>query len=126
VGLGASLLLVPFYCFTLVLMTYTLSHVLSVAFVYFRDLRHIMGIIVQLWFYATPVLYDESMVPEKYSWILYLNPMAHVFTGLHDILVRGVWSSSAHVTLVCAWSAASLVVAYWVQKEFCIGLVERI
>lgn len=49
---------------------------LSALTVKYRDLRFALGFLSQLWMYATPVVYPTSVVIEKYSWVLAINPMA--------------------------------------------------
>ena len=38
-------------------------------------------------FYGTPILYSVSMFPERYRWILYLNPMAQIVSAYRDIFL---------------------------------------
>lgn len=73
-----SFLLLPFYMACLALIAYSLSIICAVCFVFFRDLRQAIGILLQLLFYATPVLYTVSMIPEEYRWILLLNPLGYL------------------------------------------------
>lgn len=54
----------------------------------YRDLRFLIGFGVQLWMYATPVVYPISVVPAQWKWVLILNPMTpiieifrHAFLG---------------------------------------------
>jgi lipopolysaccharide transport system permease protein len=49
--------------------------------VVFRDFRHIEPFIVQIWMFATPVIYPVSMIPDKWRWLAYLNPMSGVVEG---------------------------------------------
>lgn len=126
VSLGPSLVLLPAYFLALFLISYCFSLILAVAFVFFRDLRHLMGIILQLWFYGTPVIYDESMIPAKYHWVLYLNPVAYVFSALHKVLVKGEWPDFMTAGIVSFWTLLALAVALGVQKRFGRGLVENI
>lgn len=126
VTLGPSLILLPVYFIIMFLITYGLSLILSVAFVYFRDLRHIMGIVTQIWFYSTPVLYDEAMIPEKYRWILWFNPVGYIFTEFHTILVKGQWPSSERVLVSMFWVLFVVAMAGVVKKFFCSELVEQI
>lgn len=44
----------------------------------YRDLTHLVGFGVQLWMFATPVVYPVSVLPDKWRWVLVLNPMASV------------------------------------------------
>src|SRR4029079_3108018 len=42
----------------------------------YRDMSFLVGFGTQLWLYATPVVYPLSQVPERWQWIMALNPMA--------------------------------------------------
>ncbi len=44
----------------------------------YRDFQHLVGFSVQLWLYATPVIYPMSMVPEKWKWLVQMNPMSAI------------------------------------------------
>ncbi len=44
----------------------------------YRDVRYILPFFIQLLIYITPVIYPTSIIPQRYQWILYLNPMAGV------------------------------------------------
>lgn len=48
----------------------------------YRDLTHLVSFGVQLWMYATPVVYPASSLPDKWRWILLLNPMAPIIEAL--------------------------------------------
>src|SRR5471030_1536281 len=49
--------------------------------VQFRDVRYTIPFLTQLWLFATPVAYPSSIIPEKWRWLLGLNPMAGVVEG---------------------------------------------
>jgi ABC-2 type transport system permease protein len=53
--------------------------VLSVMYVRFRDVLIIWTVVVQVLFYATPVLYPIEAVPETYRHLIFLNPLAPIF-----------------------------------------------
>lgn len=126
VQLGPSLLALPFYITQLFLIAYSFSLILSVAYVYFRDLRHIISIIMQLLFYATPVVYNESMIPEKFKWILYINPIGAIFSAFHQILVNGEWPSHSQSLISVTWTTVLLIVTTMVRKHLCNELVEQL
>ena len=58
--------------FGLVAFTLGLTLLLSAATVYFRDLEHLIGLLLMAWFFLTPVVFPTSMYPA--SWLLKLNP----------------------------------------------------
>jgi lipopolysaccharide transport system permease protein len=51
---------------------------LSAMNVRYRDVRYAIPFFVQIWLFATPVIYPSGMVPEKFRWILWLNPMSGI------------------------------------------------
>lgn len=54
--------------------------------VYFRDLEHIMSVLMMAWIYATPIMYDVSYIPEEFRDAFFLNPMTPIICVYHDIL----------------------------------------
>ncbi len=103
VPLSLSVLCLPFLLLALFLIAYFVSLILSILFVFFRDLRHLMGIILQLWFYATPVIYEEGMIPNKHRWIIEVNPLATVFIAIHKVMAQGVWPTRVELLTVAFW-----------------------
>lgn len=85
-GIGWSLnllavpLLVPLVIFT-ALGVGTLLSALTVAY---RDFRYVIPFLVQLWLFATPVIYPASLVPEGWRWLVFLNPMAGIIEGFRS------------------------------------------
>lgn len=63
-----------------------MTFLFSAITVYVRDVAHILGIVVMAWQFMTPVMYSASRVPEKYQFILKLNPMAPVIDSYRQIL----------------------------------------
>lgn len=59
----------------------TLLSALTVAY---RDFRYVIPFLVQMWLYATPVVYPASLIPERWRWLLYLNPMAGWIEGFRS------------------------------------------
>lgn len=55
----------------------------------YRDVGNIAPFLLQLWTYATPVVYSVDLVPEKYRWILYLNPMTGVVDSFRACFIPG-------------------------------------
>ena len=68
------------------LLALGLCFIVSGATVYLRDLEHIMGIVVMLWQFLTPVMYSVDMVPEGLRGVFMLNPMTPVILCYRDIL----------------------------------------
>lgn len=56
---------------------------------FFRDIKHVFALVMQLWLYATPIIYPITLVPEKFRNIYYLNPMVGIIDGYRSILLHG-------------------------------------
>lgn len=59
----------------------TLLAALTVAY---RDVSHITPFLVQIWMYVTPVVFPVTVVPERWRWLLYLNPMTGLVEGFRS------------------------------------------
>lgn len=62
---------------------------LGIINVFMRDIGQIVPIILQFWFWLTPVVYVSSIIPEKYHHLIMLNPMSGIVMGYQNILVYG-------------------------------------
>lgn len=86
VGLSVSIVALPIVIGIQYLFLMGVSFVLSALYVYFRDLKHIISILVLAWFYLTPIVYTLEMVPEKLMRLIKLNPMTEIITAYRNIL----------------------------------------
>lgn len=57
--------------------------------VFFRDVQSLITLIIQIWFYASPIIYPVEMVPERLQPLYFFNPMAGVISAYRDILLNG-------------------------------------
>ncbi|WNJ96500.1 ABC transporter permease [Vibrio ruber] len=75
----------------LVIITLSLAMGIGLFFgiinIFIRDVGQLINIILQFWFWLTPIVYTINIVPEKYKWIIMLNPLSSLTIGYHDVLV---------------------------------------
>jgi lipopolysaccharide transport system permease protein len=64
---------------------------LGVLNVFFRDVGHLFGILLQFWFWFTPIVYPANILPDWAQRAIRLNPLAGLVVGYQDILVAGQW-----------------------------------
>lgn len=126
-GVSLSWFLVIPWIFLLFLQGYFLALFSSVLFVFFRDLRHIAVIVLQAWFYLTPVVYQGAMVPEKYEFIKFINPVWGIFNNIHSLFLNEVQANVwADFGVALIWTIVLGVVGvgiYSAQRKF---IVERL
>ncbi len=123
---GWAMISLPYFIVALFVIAYSLSVVLGIAFVYFRDLRHILSLILQAWFYGTPVIYNAEMIPVQYRWILFMNPVGHIFTAIHGIFVENRFPSVIELLMSGVWSTFMLLAALMIYKRLSGGLIENL
>ena len=81
--------------------------------VLYRDIRFTVPLVVQVWMFATPVLYPLSAVPEQLRTVyLALNPMAAIIDGYRRALLQGQPPDLGHLALAAAISLVLLLLAY--------------
>jgi len=69
----------------------------------YRDVRYALPFLVQLWMFASPIIYPLSMVPEKWRWVLVLNPLTGIIEGFRAALFAGTrfnWGALAFSTVI--------------------------
>jgi len=75
-GIQATILLLPVALLLLLLASLGVGTALSALAVAYRDVRHLVPFLMQVWLFATPVVYPASLFPERWRWLLYVNPVA--------------------------------------------------
>ncbi|MFI5087693.1 MAG: ABC transporter permease [Terriglobales bacterium] len=84
---GATVLLLPLFVLFAVITSLTAGVWLSAINVRYRDVQYTLSFLVQFWMLATPVGYPASVFPERWRWVLVLNPMAGVVEGFRWALL---------------------------------------
>jgi len=59
--------------------------------VFFRDLEHIVEVLLPFVFYGTPILYSASLIPPRFDWLVWVNPLAPIMESWRDVLLYGRW-----------------------------------
>lgn len=101
VEIHRSILLFPLILLEVYIFALGISLLLSAAFVKFRDLSYIWEVILQLGFYATPILYSMSIIPPRFQKLQLLNPMAQ---ALQDARYSVVSHSQKVITASSAFN----------------------
>lgn len=80
-----------YYSFALLMFLMGLTWLTSSLIVFLKDVQQIIAIILQVGFWITPNFWHYSMVPERYHYLLKLNPMFYIVEGYRDTLIYNVW-----------------------------------
>lgn len=92
-----TLIMLPFLVVVTAAIALGVGMLLSALNVKYRDVRHALPFLVQIWMFVTPVIYPASIVPARWRWALSLNPLWGVITGFRAALFGGAfdWASMA-------------------------------
>jgi lipopolysaccharide transport system permease protein len=101
-GPAPALLCLPLFVLLAMLTSLTVGLWLSALMVRYRDVRHLLPFLTQLWMFLTPVAYSASIVPERWRWLYALNPMTGVVDGFRWGLLGKVAPHWAGVGLSAA------------------------
>jgi ABC-type polysaccharide/polyol phosphate export permease len=87
--------------------------------VYFRDLKNFLTYGLRMWLYASPILYLASEVPDRYDFLLVLNPLAPLLTAWSDVIDRGLAPDPTDLALGGAWAVAFFIggALFFVSRE---------
>ena len=121
-----NLLWLPVIAIIQALLTLGVLFILSAINVYVRDIEYLVGFILQLIFYATPILYNATMFPEKYRWILYLNPMTHIIDAYRSIFYYGLMPELKSLIFIGILSLCVFIVGYQIFRKLEKGFAEEV
>jgi ABC-type polysaccharide/polyol phosphate export permease len=95
-----------------VALTLGLGLLLASFNVFFRDTSQILGMVLTGWFYVTPIVYPYGLVPERYQWVLDVNPLTPLVELYRQALLGGGGGLPAGFPGLLATSAGALVVGF--------------
>jgi lipopolysaccharide transport system permease protein len=90
-----ALLTLPFFTALAMCTALGFGLWLSALNVRYRDIKHLLPFVLQIWMYVTPVIYSSSLIPEPFRVILALNPMTGVVEGFRWALLKGQLETTA-------------------------------
>jgi lipopolysaccharide transport system permease protein len=112
----AVILLLPIVLIIQLALVIGIGLFLSASNVFYRDVRSVLVLGLQLWFYGSPIIYPISMVPENLRSIYFLNPMAGILTAYRDIVLNSVMPGS-YLLISTVEAFVFLVIGYWFFKH---------
>lgn len=126
-GLGLTKYIV-FYPIVLIIqfiLQLGIAFILSAVTVYFRDLEHFVQIILQVMFYATPIVYGKDAIPEAFKFIINLNPMAHIINAYRAIFYDQTIPDMKILAILFVLSVLFCIIGYWIFRKLQKGFAEE-
>jgi lipopolysaccharide transport system permease protein len=97
-----SLLLLPVFVALTVLLALGVGLLASASTVRYRDLKHALPFLIQLWLFASPVIYSSSAVPARWRGVYFANPLAGIIDGFRSALTGRAfdWPAAGAAALI--------------------------
>ena len=99
------------------IFTYGLSLFLAAANLFYRDIQYLLGLVILIWMYLTPVIYTTELFPERYRWIFQINPMAVIINAYRQVILAGGIPNLRSLGLALALSLILLFGGYKFFKK---------
>ena len=127
-GLGLSWYIVFYPLILLIqyILLLGISFIVSSVTVYFRDLEHIIGVVLMAAFYATPIVYNIAQLPHTLQVLVNLNPMTHLINAYRDIFYYHQMPNMEILFILLGISLVLTVIGYFVFKKLQKGFAEEL
>ena len=121
-GISKFILFFPIVLLIQYVLLLGIALIFSAVTVYMRDIQHFIGVVLQLLFYATPIVYSIDTIPENFRWILKWNPMTYIIEGYRAIFYNQTMPDLKSLGVLGIISIIILIVGYLLfnklQKRF--------
>lgn len=117
VPLTRTLLCLPVIIFIQLIFIYGLVLWLASINVFFRDVQHLLGNVLTLMFFLCPIVYPESVVPDKFKWSMQLNPFAAFISLYQRVILDGLWPDLNQLFFLLCFSLISYMIGSVVYSK---------
>ena len=81
-----NILMLPVLVLLTALLALGVGMLMSALNVKYRDIRYALPFVIQLWMFASPIIYPSSLVPDRWRWVISLNPLTGIIEGYRSAL----------------------------------------
>jgi lipopolysaccharide transport system permease protein len=103
-----------------------LGMILGTLNVFFRDIGHFINIVLQFWFWLTPIVYPPSILPESIRDLLSLNPMTDLIGAYQQIILYGDWPRWEQFRFHIPVALVVMVLGYLIFKGLSDDIVDEL
>ena len=93
-----------YYLFALSMLLLGLSWITASVVVFFKDMGQIVSMFIQFGFWLTPIFWSIDMIPERYHWIIKLNPLVYIIDGYRESMITHKWF----------WENMEMTLYFWI------------
>jgi lipopolysaccharide transport system permease protein len=117
IQIGLPILIYPILILIQVIMTIGITMLTSALDVSYRDIRFILPLGIQLWMFATPIIYPVSSIPEAFRPYYMLNPMAGLIEAYRSVAIQAAWPNWTYLGISAVVAVLIFFIGYRVFKK---------
>lgn len=102
-GFGWALLAMPLLLLLQGALAFLLAHMLAIFAAAVRDTTQILGFLLSVGIYLSPVFFPLSMFPDEWRWLLFVNPMTAFVMAYQSVLLQGLWPALTLWVVALGW-----------------------
>lgn len=126
IGLSKYIMFYPVVLLAQYLLLIAISLIVSSISIYIRDLQHLIGVALQLLFYAAPIVYTPESIPEQFKWILKFNPMTYIISGYRNIFYNQTMVELRPLIILIVCSLVACAIGYVIFNKLQKGFAEQL
>ncbi len=107
-------------------VTLGLVYLIATLHVVFRDTQYLLGVMLQMLFFLTPVFYDPSGIQGRLQFVYYINPMTHLLGAYRAILLQGRLPNPEPMLMLSVFAAILLSFAYIIFMRASVRFVDEL
>lgn len=125
-GPGLAWLVIPVGIGLIALFAFGIGVILGTINVFTRDVAHVMTVVMQLWFWLTPIVYPRSVLPDYLHWTLTFNPMASLAAIYQDALLFNKLPDASTLGINLVVALAIVVLAFGLFRRASSEIVDAL
>lgn len=118
IPLNPEIIMLPMLILVVMIFSFGIALIIATLTVFFHDTRYIYDVLLIAMMYATPIFYPESIVPEKYAFILYLNPLSYFMDIFRMLLYAGRQHLYTTMGYGFAFAAGALILGWTIYRRY--------
>jgi lipopolysaccharide transport system permease protein len=123
---NSAWLVLPIGMVLIVMLAFGLGILLGLLNVFSRDVGQVLGIVMQLWFWFTPIVYTSDTLPKRFARLLEINPMTALVKIYQQALLYGKFSEWNSLLLPFLISSSLFVFSFWIFRRASADLVDAL
>lgn len=104
------ILFLPVYVVLIGMLAVGLGWIVSGLHVYLRDTAQVLAVVLTLWFWVTPIFISEQQIPERFRFLIALNPLSFVVQAYRERLLTSRWPSLRELAVIAVYSVTVFIV----------------